>query len=150
TGSDLIGTPIQFDGGDGQDRLAVTGTPQTAIQNVNYAPGPDPSAGTLTYATAANPAAMSIAFSHLEPVTDLTTASTLTVNGTNDDNTINFTSGPAVPLTVATTQQGGSGLNEVQQVSIPPGTIGGTFSLSFNGKTTGPLAANSSAFFLQT
>jgi hypothetical protein len=50
---------------------------------------------------------------------------------------------------VARVQAGGSGLNEIQTVTIPTSSYGGTFSLSFGGQGTSALAYNSTAAQVQ-
>ncbi|MBN2217139.1 MAG: hypothetical protein JW719_07165 [Pirellulales bacterium] len=91
--SDVVRTPITFDGGNGSDALVVSGTPLTAVNEVIYRPGPAVGQGRLAYENAANAALMTIDFLNLEPVVDLVPAATLTVFGTPSPNTINYTQG---------------------------------------------------------
>src|SRR5207253_1679314 len=70
TGSDVIGVPINFDGGDGRDALTVNGTSTTAVNQVTYTPGPGPGAGRLAYTDVGGNSLMTIGFANLEPVTD--------------------------------------------------------------------------------
>ena len=101
----LIATPIVFDGGAGRDTLIVTGTlPVGALSTVAYTPGPDISAGRLNY----NSGGMTIEFTNLEPVIDTTVATTLTVNGTNGDNAINYRVGRNDADTADDTRAAGS------------------------------------------
>ena len=95
---DLIGVPITFDGGPGNDLMIMDGTPATPVVTTTYTPGPDVTEGRLTYDTN-----MTIDFVNLEPVVDLIPAASLVVNGTNADNAIDyrvgqFTGPPANPL----------------------------------------------------
>jgi hypothetical protein len=87
TSNGLIGVPIQYDGGAGTDSLLVQGA--TGATNLVYSPGPAAGAGSLDY----NSGAMTIDFTGLEPIVDLLVIPTLTVNGTNADNAINYSQG---------------------------------------------------------
>src|SRR5205807_8845165 len=105
-----------------------------------------PGAGRLAYTDVGGNSLMTIGFANLEPVTDLVTASVLTVNGTNGDNAINYTAGTApTALSAITFFDGTPAFSEEQQVSLPPGTGSGTFTLTFNGQTTAPIAFNASS-----
>lgn len=53
-------------------------------------------------------------------------------------------------VTVSTTVQGNAGLNEVQRFSLSSGVNGGTFTLTFDGQTTGNIAYNADASTVQT
>lgn len=44
---------------------------------------------------------------------------------------------------------GGSGINEVQRIAIPQGTYGGSYSISFGGKSSGAIPYNASASVVQ-
>ncbi|MCG8649605.1 MAG: hypothetical protein MI861_07220, partial [Pirellulales bacterium] len=71
---DVINVPITFDGGAGSDLLVVTGSPATAIEDVQYTPGPAITDGRLVYdadTNRNNGVAMTIDFTNLEPVLDL-------------------------------------------------------------------------------
>lgn len=48
-------------------------------------------------------------------------------------------------VTILETQTGGGGVNEEQTISIPASVTGGTFTLTYNGQTTGTIAYNASA-----
>ncbi|MDA1053079.1 MAG: dockerin type I domain-containing protein [Planctomycetota bacterium] len=87
--ADLIGVPITFDGGLGNDLLIARGTPATPVVTTTYTPGAAVTEGRLTYDSS-----MTIDFLNLEPVVDLIPAANLVVNGTNADNAINYTAGP--------------------------------------------------------
>ncbi|MEM8943849.1 MAG: hypothetical protein AAGD11_01595 [Planctomycetota bacterium] len=98
-GVDLIDTRIVFDGGTGADTLVVNGTPVTAVNNVVYTPGADPTSGRIDYGTVANAAnltgasltgTMQIEFTGLEPVFDALPAANLIVNGSGADNQITY------------------------------------------------------------
>jgi hypothetical protein len=56
---------------------------------------------------------------------------------------------PSVPV-VATLNQGSSGLNERQTISMPTTATAGGFTLTFNGQTTAAIAYNATALALQT
>lgn len=88
-----IPLPITFHGGDGRDTLTVLGTPPAGdFDSVIYSPGPGIDAGRLEYVTGGD-TEMRIDFTGLEPVIDLTAATTLVVNGTNADNAIQYGQG---------------------------------------------------------
>ena len=58
---------------------------------------------------------------------------------------------PLPSLAIATTTQGGAGVNEVQRVGVTAMTMyGGTFTLSYNGQTTAAIAYNATAAQVQT
>lgn len=68
-GSDVIGLPIFFDGGEGGfDTLQLVGNPATAVENMNYRPGPDTHNGRLEFDDASDARLMTVEFSGLEPV----------------------------------------------------------------------------------
>lgn len=90
----VLNVPIMFDGGAGSDLLLVTGTPDTTVDEVVYTPGADVTAGRLVYEDEDDLALMTIDFVNLEPVVDLVRANTLTVNGTNADNAIDYGPSP--------------------------------------------------------
>jgi len=99
---DLIDTRIVYDGGTGGDVLNVIGSPATAVTNVVYTPGPDPTSGRIDYGTAGFPAntsgtsligMMQIEFTSLQPVVDVVPALNLIVNANNQINTITYSEG---------------------------------------------------------
>lgn len=53
-------------------------------------------------------------------------------------------------ITLSTLQAGGSGIPEVQKISLDPATHGGTFTLTFSGQTTAAIAWNAFAEDIQT
>lgn len=50
-----------------------------------------------------------------------------------------------VSATVTETTKGTPGTNETQRISVPAGATGGTFTLTFNGNTTGPIPFDATA-----
>ncbi len=92
-GSDVIGIPIAYHGGDGNDTLVVFGSPATVVDEVIYELGASPDRGRLTYEDAADLALMSIQFTGLEPVHDYVPAN-LTVFGNHAANAITYSEGP--------------------------------------------------------
>jgi hypothetical protein len=56
-----------------------------------------------------------------------------------------FTDFPAAGVTVETLQAGASGVAEVQRITLDPAPYGGTFTLTFNTKTTGAIPYNATA-----
>lgn len=63
--------------------------------------------------------------------------------------TTSWSSFPAAAVTITTLQAGGSGVPEIQRVAINDDTIEGTFTLTFNAKTTSSLDWNITAEDLQ-
>jgi hypothetical protein len=55
--------------------------------------------------------------------------------------------GPAAAAGVSETQEGGTGVNEIQSVTVEAG--GGTFTLSYSGQTTAAIAYNAAATVVQ-
>ena len=53
-------------------------------------------------------------------------------------------------VSISTIQAGSAGQNEIQQIAIPSATSGGTFTITFEGQTTGNIAYNASAATIQT
>lgn len=79
---------IQYDGGTGSDRLSLRQTGGVTRTSDTYTAGPNPGDGT------SNIDGQRVIFQNLEPVTDNVPATTVTINGTNADNAINYTQGP--------------------------------------------------------
>lgn len=95
--TDLINTPIFFDGGTGSDVLQLQGDATPDVQRVIYTPGLQPDEGRLTYDVNILEAGldMVIDFDNLEPIVDLLPALNLVVNGTNADNAMTYATGTA-------------------------------------------------------
>ncbi len=89
-GSDLIGVPITYDGGEGSDLLTISGTPAAGSAESTYTPGPAEGQGRVTH-TDGN-TTMTIDFVNLEPIVDLVPGPLL-VLGTPADNAINYEQG---------------------------------------------------------
>lgn len=53
-------------------------------------------------------------------------------------------------VTISTVQAGSAGTNEIQRISFPGTPTGGTFTLTFEGQTTGTIAYNASAATVET
>lgn len=109
---DLVDTRIVYNGGTGGDLLRVVGTPATAVRNVVYTPGPDPTSGRIDYGTVGRAAnltgatltgMMQVEFTGLQPVIDVIPANNLTVNASNANNVITYTQGPNTPAVAANT-----------------------------------------------
>jgi hypothetical protein len=88
-GTALITVPITFDGGANSDTLQVQGTPTGGAVSATYRPGPAVTEGRLTWVNAAT---MTVDIVNLEPVLDLVPG-TLTVQGTDADNVIDYRAG---------------------------------------------------------
>ena len=81
----LVALPdfIQFNGGEGDDRLTLIGT--TQVTSAVYSVGPNVDEGTVTHTVAGQPnVVQTVHFTGLEPVVDLV-AGPLTVNATNGE-----------------------------------------------------------------
>ncbi|HYW70658.1 MAG TPA: hypothetical protein VE961_06475, partial [Pyrinomonadaceae bacterium] len=89
--------PINYDGGDDQDSLVLTGGTATAD---TYTPGPSVEAGVSELVIGG--VTQTVSFTNIEPVSDLV-AGPLTVNGTNANNAINYTQGPGGGIFVGNT-----------------------------------------------
>lgn len=109
---DLVDTRIVYNGGTGGDLLRVVGTPATAVRNVVYTPGPDPTSGRIDYGTVGRAAnltgatltgMMQVEFTGLQPVIDVIPANNLTVNASNANNVITYSQGPNTPVVAANT-----------------------------------------------
>jgi Ca2+-binding RTX toxin-like protein len=90
-GTALIGVPITFDGGANSDTLQLEGDPTGADPAAVYSPGPAVTEGRLTY----NGSGMIVDTLNLEPIIDLIPG-TLTVNGTDATNAIDYRQGSGV------------------------------------------------------
>jgi hypothetical protein len=64
--------------------------------------------------------------------------------------TSSLTGGSSPAVTVTTVQNGGSGANERQRISISGTPTGGSFTLDFNGQTTGNIAFDADATTVQS
>ena len=102
-GGDVIGVPITIDGGLNRDALVLTGSPQTAVDEVVYSLGSLPDSGSILFEDATDTALMMIDFVGLEPIFDNVPAATLTINGNNSANAINLTQGPGGGIFVGAT-----------------------------------------------
>ncbi len=103
--TDLVSVPISYDGGTGSDRLTVSGTPASGVGNVTYTAGPQLGSGLLLYQDAGGGTLMTIDFANLEPVTELTPATTLTVNGTAANNVFAVAKGSVAANGLVTVDQ---------------------------------------------
>ena len=93
-GTNVIPTPITFDGGGNSDELRLTGAPLSPTDAV-YSPGANVTEGRLQYFEASvPPGTMTVDFISLEPIDD-DIVSTLTVVGTDADNAIDYRPGAA-------------------------------------------------------
>jgi len=133
----LVGSLITYDGGTGSDLLRVTGA--TAVQTVEYLPGPAVGEGRLLY----DGGAMTIDFLNLEPVIDLVPAAELIVNGTNADNAISYTaganSGTELVDGAATGQVAVNGFETIEfaaKTTLTIDALGGSDTISLNNSTT--------------
>ena len=99
SGGFMPGGSLALDAGTGNDRLTITGTPTTAINEVLYAPGPANDEGRLTYYDGSANELLEIEFSGLEPIVDQVPAFALSVYGTAGDNTMSYTNGVLNPGT---------------------------------------------------
>ncbi|MCO6458749.1 MAG: hypothetical protein J5I93_25865 [Pirellulaceae bacterium] len=91
-GTNVIPTPITFDGGSNSDLLILQGNPLSPTAAV-YSPGAAVTEGRLQYFEASvPPVTMTVDFANLEPVID-TINGTLTVNGTDASNQIDYRRG---------------------------------------------------------
>lgn len=52
-------------------------------------------------------------------------------------------------IVITRVQAGGSGVNEIQSVAVPQGTYAGTFTVSFGGQTSNPIAYNATSTVVQ-
>ncbi|MCY2991933.1 MAG: hypothetical protein NTY19_29250, partial [Planctomycetota bacterium] len=142
-GTDLITVPITFDGGTGSDLLTVTGTPKveagTFTTSATYTPGPLGNQGRLVeVGVGASTKTMTIDFANLEPVVDLILG-TLTVNGTNADNAINYTAGPNNGIGASTGLVSVDGFESIEFINKTTLTIdglAGNDTINLNNSTT--------------
>ncbi len=98
-GSDVIGTPITFRGGDGEDALNTFGAPQTPVDVTEYTAGAAAEEGRVEFLGApigtGGPGVplMTIDFYDLEPFVDTVVAGILTVNANDAANSITYRGG---------------------------------------------------------
>lgn len=85
-GLSLMPDGIYYDGGAGNDELALVGN--RTVSASSYQVGPDVTSGTIVHITVAG--TQTVHFTGLEPILDTVTADTLTVYGTDADNAINY------------------------------------------------------------
>jgi hypothetical protein len=81
------GNGINYDGGQGEDSLRLIGS--TTVDASSYDVGPDPDEGMIMHEL--DGSVQTVRFTGLEPLLDTVSATSLTVNGTNDGNAINYT-----------------------------------------------------------
>ncbi|MEX2113817.1 MAG: Ig-like domain-containing protein [Pirellulales bacterium] len=131
----LIGTPIFFDGGTGNDLLTVSGTPIVAVDESIYTPGPALGSGQLSYEGVADTLLMSIGFANLAPVVDLVPAASLTVNGNAADNAINYAQGSLAPRGLVTIDDHES-IEFANKTSLVINAGAGSDTINLNNPTT--------------
>jgi len=113
---------------------ATSGTPMNVYQGLSAA---ITSAAIAEFPTAAPVAAAAGAAAYLR-LTGPADGTPFTVSGST-------TNGGNAGVDVDVIQSGGNGVNMIQQISLPSGLTGGTFTLGFEGQTTGNLAIDDSA-----
>lgn len=140
---DLISVPIEYNGGGGSDTLIVSGSPNTGVDEVIYAPGPTVDKGRLRYEDLGNTTRMLIDFVNLEPVVDLVPAATLTVLGTNANNAISYTQSPAVATWGKVTVDAYESIEFASKTILAIRALGGDDVISLNNQSipNGPLAS---------
>lgn len=75
---------------------------------------------------------------------------TAAVKGVPHVVTTSTTNGGTFPVEIVTTREGSAGENEIQEVRLGGAPTGGTFTLTFQGQTTGAMAYNISAAAMTT
>lgn len=113
---------------------ATAGTPANVVAGLSAAIA---AAAIAEFPTATPVAATSDDVAHLR-LTGPDDGTPFTVTGST-------TNGGSAEVAVDVVQPGGNGVNMVQQISLPAGMTGGTFTLSFEGQTTGNLTLDESA-----
>lgn len=161
-------------GGANQNQLIINsggvetitnGSAQSEIQVVTITGNPTGGTFTLTFqgqttAGIAYDAADSAVVSALEALSNIGVGDvavvksgfqyTVTFQGALASTDVQQMTGSGASLTggsvnVSTTQTAVAGVNEVETITLPTGVNGGTFTLTFNGETTGAIAWNASA-----
>lgn len=98
-GSDIIGIPIRFDGGDGGfDVLEFVGDSTTPVETLRYVPGPDAHNGKVGFEDVAGQRLMDVEFTGLEPVRSSMQYSWAHVEGSNASERISFSVFKRKPL----------------------------------------------------
>ncbi|QDU75429.1 hypothetical protein Pan97_24610 [Bremerella volcania] len=118
---------------------ATAGTPANVYQGLSAAIA---TAAIAEFPTAASIAATDSLAAHLR-LTGPTDGTPFTITGST-------TNGGNAEVDVDVVQSGGNGVNMIQQVNLPAGLTGGTFTLSFEGQTTGNLTFNESAVDIES
>ncbi|MFN3151381.1 hypothetical protein [Bremerella sp.] len=113
---------------------ATTGTPASVYQGLATAIA---AASIAEFPSATTIAATEAEAAHL-CLTGLADGTPFTVTGAT-------TNGGNAEVDVQVVQSGGNGVNMIQQVSLPAGLTAGTFTISFEGQTTGNLTYDESA-----
>ncbi|MHC4399105.1 MAG: Ig-like domain-containing protein, partial [Planctomycetota bacterium] len=89
---ELVETMIQYNGGDGADRLELVGDPGPGFEET-YSVGPADDEGVIV--TSDGVATQTITFTGLEPIIDTVVAPSLTINATDEANNIRVENGTA-------------------------------------------------------
>ena len=102
--SDVIGTPISFDGGAGFNILSVGGNPTTALGEATFTPGSTPNSANLSFLDTHAVKVMSIDMENVQSAFENATTDHLTVNGTASADTLSYsnTGGNIVNVNQAT------------------------------------------------
>lgn len=88
------GLTIRFDGGDGFDRLVLTGDLNSAGVTETYTPGTGSTAGTLAFTGSSG--TQTVQFFRVSEVVDTTTVTTLTIQGTEERDVMHLLGGRSV------------------------------------------------------
>ncbi|PQO33336.1 hypothetical protein C5Y96_10820 [Blastopirellula marina] len=118
---------------------ATAGTPESVYQGLSAAIA---AAAIAEFPSAAAVAATDSVAAHLR-LTGLADGTPFVVTGTTNN-------GGTAEVAVEVLRSGGNGVNMIQQVSLPAGLASGTFTLSFEGQTTGNLTLDESAADIET
>lgn len=113
---------------------ATTGNPASVYQGLATAIA---AAAIAEFPSATYVAATETEAAHLR-LTGLADGTPFTITGAT-------TNGGTAEVDVQVVQSGGNGVNMIQQVSLPAGLTSGTFTISFEGQTTGSLTYDESA-----
>jgi hypothetical protein len=134
--SDVIPNQITFDGGAGNDLVKISGAPTTAVSNVILTPGPTAGEGHLRYNSAVPAQLMSIDFYNTEGVADTITAATMTANGTNASNAINYSAAQNVASGGRVAVDNFAPLEFSNKTNLVINTLAGSDLISINNPST--------------
>ena len=136
--SDVIGTPITFDGGSGFNILNVGGNPATALSEATFTPGATANSANLSFLDTHSVKVMSIDMENVQSAFENVVAEHLTVNGTPSADTFTYshTGGNFINVNQATLLSFNTNADDAQFLNLSGQGGNDTFSIVATGASS--------------